>query len=149
MWRESFHNMQKPIGSQPTWLEMERLHYYYDARRKMHFFHVPFRFYEMLLLAGLWTCNLKIVITNNYWILWIVFPSTRNANVFDVNVNIKSQSKVNFNLTYEELLSRRLGRYEQSISITPDQASESSCRGVILPSIFNFSLFCPRLDYKC
>jgi len=51
----------------------------------------------------------------------LMFHRTKNANVFNVNVNIKAQSKVNFQLTYEELLSRRLGRYEQSISISPDQ----------------------------
>ncbi|CAG7716949.1 unnamed protein product [Allacma fusca] len=51
----------------------------------------------------------------------LVELNTRNSNVFNVNVNVKAQSKVNFNLTYEELLSRRLGRYEQSINISPEQ----------------------------
>jgi len=38
-----------------------------------------------------------------------------------VNVNIKPESKVTFNLTYEELLSRKLGRYEHTINIIPEQ----------------------------
>lgn len=41
--------------------------------------------------------------------------------MFNVNVNVKPESKVTFNLTYEELLTRRLGRYEQAININPDQ----------------------------
>ncbi|CAL8143934.1 unnamed protein product [Orchesella dallaii] len=53
----------------------------------------------------------------------LVEKSTRNSNVFNVNVNVKPQTKVTFNLTYEELLSRRLGRYEQAININPDQVS--------------------------
>ncbi|XP_021949887.1 inter-alpha-trypsin inhibitor heavy chain H3 isoform X1 [Folsomia candida] len=46
----------------------------------------------------------------------------RNSNTFNVNVNIKAGTEVKFNLTYEELLSRRLGKYEQSINFNPAQA---------------------------
>lgn len=56
-----------------------------------------------------------------YIIILFVKFSTRNSNTFNVNVNIRQQSKVTFNLTYEELLTRRLGKYEQVINIVPDQ----------------------------
>lgn len=56
--------------------------------------------------------------------------SSRNSNTFNVNVNIKAQSKVTFNLTYEELLSRRLGRYEQVINISPEQVFLSRNRNL-------------------
>lgn len=49
------------------------------------------------------------------------FLVTRNSNTFNVNVNIKAGTEVKFNLTYEELLSRRLGKYEQSINFNPAQ----------------------------
>ncbi len=39
--------------------------------------------------------------------------SARDANQFTVSVNIEPQAKVLFNLTYEELLTRRRGIYEQ------------------------------------
>ena len=38
--------------------------------------------------------------------------SARNANQFTVSVNIEPEQKIFFNLTYEELLSRRKGIYE-------------------------------------
>ena len=41
--------------------------------------------------------------------------SARDANQFTVSVNIEPQAKMLFNLTYEELLTRRRGIYEQVI----------------------------------
>lgn len=41
-----------------------------------------------------------------------------------VSVNIEAKAKVTFNLTYEELLTRRRGIYEQTIHIKP---------GVVVP----------------
>jgi len=49
--------------------------------------------------------------------------SARHANVFNVNLNIKPSSKVMFNLTYEEFLIRKLGRYEHVINIRPEQVN--------------------------
>ena len=39
--------------------------------------------------------------------------SARDANQFTVSVNVEPQDKMLFNLTYEELLTRRRGVYEQ------------------------------------
>ena len=47
--------------------------------------------------------------------------SVRDANQFTVSLNIEPQAKVTFNLTYDELLVRRLGVYEQAIHINPGQ----------------------------
>lgn len=47
--------------------------------------------------------------------------STRNSNRFTVNVNVEPESKVNFNLTYEELLQREKGQYEVIANIQPGQ----------------------------
>jgi hypothetical protein len=38
-----------------------------------------------------------------------------------VSVNVEPQKKVNFKLTYEELLSRKLGSYKQVINLDPGQ----------------------------
>ena len=48
------------------------------------------------------------------WLINTVFPcfSARDANQFTVSVNIEPKAKINFNLTYEELLTRRRGIYE-------------------------------------
>ncbi|EFX86738.1 hypothetical protein DAPPUDRAFT_307863 [Daphnia pulex] len=48
-----------------------------------------------------------------------VTANARNANQFTVSVNIEPEQKIFFNLTYEELLSRRKGIYEQAIHVTP------------------------------
>jgi len=40
-------------------------------------------------------------------------------------VNVAAQSKVTFNLTYEELLVRRKGRYELAINVNPGQVRQS------------------------
>ncbi|XP_018562161.1 uncharacterized protein LOC108904193 [Anoplophora glabripennis] len=50
-----------------------------------------------------------------------VAVSTRNSNRFTVNVNVEPESKVNFHLTYEELLQREKGQYEVIANIQPGQ----------------------------
>ncbi|VVC40295.1 Hypothetical protein CINCED_3A001874 [Cinara cedri] len=46
---------------------------------------------------------------------------TRDSNKFTVSVNVEAESKVTFNLTYEQLLPRKLGVYENIINIQPGQ----------------------------
>lgn len=50
-----------------------------------------------------------------------VAVSTRNSNRFAINVNIEPESKVNFHLTYEELLEMKKGQYEVIANIQPGQ----------------------------
>nr|CAD7404687.1 unnamed protein product [Timema poppensis] len=50
-----------------------------------------------------------------------VVQSSRNSNRFTVSVNIESEKKVTFNLTYEELLKRELSVYNHAININPGQ----------------------------
>ncbi|KAJ9598932.1 hypothetical protein L9F63_010526, partial [Diploptera punctata] len=45
----------------------------------------------------------------------------RNSNVFKVSVNVEKQNKVLFHVTYEELLSRKLGLYKHIINLDPGQ----------------------------
>ncbi|XP_075235553.1 inter-alpha-trypsin inhibitor heavy chain H4-like isoform X2 [Lycorma delicatula] len=47
--------------------------------------------------------------------------SARDSNQFTVSVNVEPNSKVTFNLTYEELLSRILGTYTHAINLNPGQ----------------------------
>ncbi|XP_067013867.2 inter-alpha-trypsin inhibitor heavy chain H4 isoform X6 [Anabrus simplex] len=47
--------------------------------------------------------------------------SARDSNTFTVSVNVEPSHKVTFNLTYEELLTRRLGEYSQVINLNPGQ----------------------------
>lgn len=47
--------------------------------------------------------------------------SARNSNRFTVSVNVEPQKKVTFNLTYEELLTRKLGQYNHVINLQPGQ----------------------------
>ncbi|KAJ8301348.1 hypothetical protein KUTeg_020335, partial [Tegillarca granosa] len=49
------------------------------------------------------------------------FLMPRETNRFKVEVNVAAQSKVTFNLTYQELLYRNLGSYEHVIYIQPGQ----------------------------
>ncbi|XP_029455291.1 inter-alpha-trypsin inhibitor heavy chain H3-like isoform X2 [Rhinatrema bivittatum] len=51
----------------------------------------------------------------------IVKASGRKMETFKVSVNIASASKVTFELTYEELLKRKLGMYEMFIRVKPNQ----------------------------
>ena len=48
-------------------------------------------------------------------------PRSRDSNIFKVAVNVAAQSKIDFNLTYQELLQRRFGVYEHVINIDPGQ----------------------------
>jgi hypothetical protein len=47
--------------------------------------------------------------------------SARDSNRFTVSANVEPRQKVTFNLTYEELLVRKLGAYEHVISLDPGQ----------------------------
>ncbi|PNF26797.1 hypothetical protein B7P43_G17389 [Cryptotermes secundus] len=47
--------------------------------------------------------------------------SARESNRFTVSVNVEPQKKATFNLTYEELLTRRLGQYTHVINLHPGQ----------------------------
>ncbi len=51
----------------------------------------------------------------------LVEQSARDANVISVQANVEPGSKVRFALTYEELLIRKLGRYEHVIHVNPGQ----------------------------
>ncbi len=51
----------------------------------------------------------------------LVQQDTRDANVISVQTNVEPGSKVRFALTYEELLVRKLGRYEQVVHVNPGQ----------------------------
>lgn len=48
-----------------------------------------------------------------------VTANARDANQLTVSVNVEPQAKMLFNLTYEELLTRRRGIYEQAIHVSP------------------------------
>jgi len=64
------------------------------------------------------TYNREVTAGNN---AGIVNQDTRDANLIRVSVNVAAQGKVRFRLTYEELLERRLGRYDQVIHVNPGQ----------------------------
>ncbi|XP_069689635.1 inter-alpha-trypsin inhibitor heavy chain H4-like isoform X2 [Periplaneta americana] len=49
------------------------------------------------------------------------FLLARDSNRFTVSVNVEPKKKVTFNLTYEELLSRKLGTYKHVINLDPGQ----------------------------
>ncbi|XP_058229130.1 inter-alpha-trypsin inhibitor heavy chain H3-like [Hemibagrus wyckioides] len=51
----------------------------------------------------------------------LVKASGRKMEKFSVSVNIAANSSVTFTLTYEELLQRRLGKYELMIRVKPKQ----------------------------
>ncbi|TSV54873.1 Inter-alpha-trypsin inhibitor heavy chain H3 [Bagarius yarrelli] len=51
----------------------------------------------------------------------LVKASGRKLEKFSVSVNIAASSSVTFTLTYEELLQRRLGKYELMIRVKPKQ----------------------------
>jgi len=52
-----------------------------------------------------------------------VIRSARDSNKFTVSVNVEAESKVTFNLTYEQLLSRKLGVYDNTINLQPRQVN--------------------------
>lgn len=66
-----------------------------------------------------------------------VFFSARDSNKFTVSVNVESESKVTFNLTYEQLLPRKLGIYENIINIQPGQVNINN----LILSITNYYNF--------
>ncbi|KAF4523726.1 hypothetical protein B566_EDAN011590 [Ephemera danica] len=47
--------------------------------------------------------------------------SVRDSSKVQISVNVAAHSKATFNLTYEELLTRRKGRYELLINLNPGQ----------------------------
>uniref|UniRef100_A0A672LIS1 Inter-alpha-trypsin inhibitor heavy chain H6-like n=1 Tax=Sinocyclocheilus grahami TaxID=75366 RepID=A0A672LIS1_SINGR len=49
------------------------------------------------------------------------YTCVKNIEKFRVAVNVPPGTRVSFTLTYEELLSRRLGRYELSLGLRPGQ----------------------------
>ena len=51
----------------------------------------------------------------------LVEQNTRNKNLFTIKTNVEPGEKVLFKLTYDELLERTLGKYEQVINVNPDQ----------------------------
>ncbi|KAM3848236.1 inter-alpha-trypsin inhibitor heavy chain H3-like [Vipera latastei] len=51
----------------------------------------------------------------------LVKASGRKTEKFSVSVNVASSSKVTFQLTYEELLKRKFGKYEMFIKVNPKQ----------------------------
>ena len=53
-----------------------------------------------------------------------VRQAPRHANIFQVAVNVAAGSAVNFTLTYQEVLHRRLGIYEHEIHVSPGQPVE-------------------------
>lgn len=55
------------------------------------------------------------------WLTSVVFQREREIEKFRVAVNVPPGTRVSFSLSYEELLSRRLGRYELSLGLRPGQ----------------------------
>jgi hypothetical protein len=56
--------------------------------------------------------------------IFIFIFRPRHTNRFSVDVNVAGESKVTFNLTYQELLERVYGEYEHIIYIDPGQIIE-------------------------
>lgn len=50
-----------------------------------------------------------------------VTVNARDSNRFDVSVNVESQKKAGFYLSYEELLQREKEQYEVVVNIHPGQ----------------------------
>ncbi|OCT58117.1 hypothetical protein XELAEV_18002612mg [Xenopus laevis] len=55
----------------------------------------------------------------------LVRASGRKTEKFTVSVNVASQSKVTFELIYEEMLKRNLGKYEMFIKVRPKKLVQS------------------------
>nr|CAD7402716.1 unnamed protein product [Timema poppensis] len=79
---------------------------------------------DRLLLATGYFCppgDMQCVVHHRILLpVWVTLNS-RNSNRFTVSVNIESEKKVTFNLTYEELLKRELSVYNHAININPGQ----------------------------
>ena len=54
----------------------------------------------------------------------LISKNTRNTNTFSVDVNLEPEAKVQFRLTYEELLERQDGLYDYIININPGAVVE-------------------------
>jgi len=54
----------------------------------------------------------------------LISKNTRNTNTFSVDINLEPGAKVEFRLTYEELLERRDGLYDYIININPGSVVE-------------------------
>jgi len=54
----------------------------------------------------------------------LISKNTRNANTFSVDVNLEAGAKVEFRLSYEELLERQDGLYDYIININPGAVVE-------------------------
>lgn len=50
-----------------------------------------------------------------------IFFSARDSNRFTVDVSVPATQKATFNLTYEELLSRKVGVYNHVLNLNPGQ----------------------------
>uniref|UniRef100_A0A8C3SUN2 Inter-alpha-trypsin inhibitor heavy chain H3 n=1 Tax=Chelydra serpentina TaxID=8475 RepID=A0A8C3SUN2_CHESE len=75
----------------------------------------------------------------------LVKASGRKTEKFTVSVNIAAASKVTFELTYEELLKRHLGKYEMLIKVKPKQLVKQfqvNCSGIsfIFSSVYTEQL---------
>ncbi len=69
-----------------------------------------------------WTNTLFNLLWRTWtWFISVVFQREREIEKFRVAVNVPPGTRVSFSLTYEELLSRRLGRYELSLGLRPGQ----------------------------
>ncbi|PNF17383.1 hypothetical protein B7P43_G02959 [Cryptotermes secundus] len=69
-----------------------------------------------------------------------VSASVRNSNTFEVSVNVAARSKIAFNLTYEELLTRQLSVYHHTISLTPRQVVQDLNIDIFIQEIRNITL---------
>ena len=55
----------------------------------------------------------------------LVEQDARDANLITVQTNVEPGSKVRFALTYEEMLDRKLGRYEHVVHVNPGQVIDN------------------------
>ncbi|GLG93780.1 Uncharacterized protein GBIM_01130, partial [Gryllus bimaculatus] len=72
-----------------------------------------------------------------------VAVSARDANTFNVAVNVAPGQKVTFNLTYEELLARRLGAYTHAVHVAPGQVVRDLRVEVLVEESRNLSALRP------
>lgn len=52
---------------------------------------------------------------------WCCLSSARDSNHFYVSVNVEARGRASFNLTYEQLLNRKLGLYNHVVNLHPGQ----------------------------
>ncbi|XP_065334844.1 inter-alpha-trypsin inhibitor heavy chain H4-like [Cloeon dipterum] len=70
----------------------------------------------------------------------VATATVRDSNQVRISVNVGPQSKVTFNVTYEELLVRRKGRYELSINVNPRQVVPDLAIDVFIKENRNITL---------